>query len=450
MAQEKGKITFPADFLWGTATSSYQIEGGALSDGRGECIWTRFSHTPGKTKNGDTGDVACDHYQRYRQDVALMRDIGVQAYRYSISWPRILPQGTGALNEAGLDFYDRLTDELLHNDIQPYVTLYHWDLPQALEDQGGWANPAIVDWFAHYADVVSQRLGDRVTAWMTLNEPWCSAMLGYLLGIHAPGMRDPRRAYLAAHYLLRAHGAAVPLLRRNSPQSRLGIALNLIPQYPASDKPEDVRTARYFDGFFNRWYLDPVFKGVYPEDMLADGMISAALQGVDVSTIRQAAAPIDFLGINYYTHNTIAYDPENPQQPRQVRPAGARFTEMGWEINGQEMANTLLRVQREYAPKAMYITENGAAFADVAANGGMVEDPQRVDFLKEYLTATHAALRGGAALKGYFVWSLMDNFEWGEGYSKRFGLVYVDYPTQQRTLKRSAHFYREVIRASGF
>ncbi len=436
-------MTFPKDFVWGVATSSYQIEGAALEDGRGECIWTRFSHTPGKTKNADHGDVACDHYHRYKDDVAIIKSLGLGAYRFSISWPRVLPQGTGAVNEAGLAFYDRLTDELLAQGIQPYATLYHWDLPQALEDRGGWTNPEIIKWFADYTDVVTRRLGDRIQGWITLNEPWCSAVLGYLWGVHAPGQQDMVKAYQAAHHLLIAHGHAMPVIRQNAPGVRAGITLNLIPQVACSDDPGDVLLTNQADGFINRWFLEPVFKGSYPADLLADEMVTLALAEVDPGRIQEACVPMDFLGVNYYSRTFNSQTLEGHAR----YPSDARFTDMDWEIYGRGMGEMLLRVHQEYGPKALYITENGAAFPDPATTrDAVVEDPLRVDFYKEYLEGAQWAMAQGVPLKGYFAWSLMDNFEWAEGYEKRFGIVHVDYATQKRTPKRSALYLGEVAR----
>jgi beta-glucosidase len=440
-------MTFPHDFVWGAATSNYQIEGAAWEDGRGECIWTRFSHTPGKVTNGDTGDVACDHYHRYAEDIALLRTLGLGAYRYSVSWPRILPQGSGALNAAGLDFYDRLTDTVLSAGLRPFVTLYHWDLPQALQDQGGWVNPASVGWFAAYADAITQRLGDRVKDWTTLNEPWCSAFLGYWVGEHAPGIRDIRQGFHAAHHLLLAHAAAVPDIRRNAPGARVGITLNPAPQFPASDAPENVAIARFVDGTRNRWWLDPIYRGAYPADIAGDARIAPALEGLDVGRMGEAAVPLDFLGINYYTHNTLRHDPSRPYDGAEVFPPDARFTAMGWEIDGRHLQTILERIHADYAPPAIYVTESGAAFPEPDhVEGEVLEDPDRVEFLRAYLRGAAAALAHGVPLKGYFVWSFLDNFEWAHGYAMRFGIVHIDFATQRRTLKRSAHDYGVVVR----
>lgn len=439
-------MSFPNDFLWGAATASYQIEGAAMEEGRGECIWTRFSHTPGKVVNGDTGDVADDHYHRYPQDVALMKDVGLKAYRYSLSWPRVIPLGTGETNPIGLDFYDRLTDEILKAGIQPWVTLYHWDLPQALEDKGGWSNPDIVGWFMEYSELVTRRLGDRVKHWITLNEPWCSASLGYLYGVHAPGDKNPKRAFLAAHHLLLAHGEAMKIIRKNVPDAKAGITLNLTPQLPATDHPDDIRVARRSDGFSNRWYLDPVFKGEYPPDIVEEVMSMEGMEGVDLSNVKVAAQPADFLGINYYMRWIHKHVPGKPDESEFAFPPTSIFTDMGWEVNGNAMANMLVRVQQEYNPKAIYITENGAAYPEPeTVTEAVLEDPERVAFLKEYFDAAQDAIQRGALLKGYFVWSFLDNFEWAFGYSKRFGITHVDYKTQKRTPKRSSLYLKDVI-----
>ncbi len=442
-------MSFPNGFLWGAATASYQIEGAAMEDGRGECIWTRFSHTPGKVMNGDTGDVADDHYHRYTQDVALMKDLGLQAYRYSISWPRVIPLGTGETNPLGLDFYDRLTDEILKANIQPWVTMYHWDLPQALEDKGGWANPDIVGWFSEYAELMTRRLGDRVKHWITFNEPWCTATLGYLYGSHAPGLQDPQKAFAASHHLLLSHGAGMQIIRRNVPDAQAGITLNLSPQIPATNHPDDIRVARRSDGLLNRWYLDPVFKGQYPPDTVEEVMAQGGLAGIDLTEVKSAQQPMDFLGINYYMRWVLAHVPGSPDEAQHAFPPEAQFTDMEWEVNGAAMADLMVRVQREYNPKAIYITENGAAYPEPETTYDTVlEDPQRVAFLKEYFEASQDAIQRGALLKGYFVWSFLDNFEWSYGYTKRFGIVHVDYQTQKRTLKRSAHYLKDVIQTN--
>lgn len=438
-------MTFPKDFLWGVAASSYQIEGAALTDGRGECIWTRFSHTPGKVKNGDTGDIACEHYTRYPEDIALMKDLGLQAYRFSLSWPRVLPTGTGAVNPAGLEFYDRLVDEILKAGMQPWATLYHWDLPQALEDQGGWTNPAVVDWFVEYTDVITKRLGDRVKNWITHNEPFCAAFLGYGFGIHAPGLQDFPKALQAAHHLLVSHGKAVPVIRANVPDAKVGITLNTLPAVPASYKLADREAAWRQDGLQNRWFLDPVYRGHYPADMVE--IFGPALTGINLDEVKVAAVPTDFLGVNYYNRMIIAKSDDPIMGFTFVRPEGddVEFTAMDWEIYPPGLTDILVRIHHDYHPAALYVTENGAAFDDPSPTNGSVPDPRRVNYLKTHFEAAEKAIAEGAPLKGYFVWSFMDNFEWAEGYTKRFGIVYVDYETQKRTPKDSALYVKSVI-----
>ncbi|WP_027878487.1 GH1 family beta-glucosidase [Meiothermus cerbereus] len=433
---------FPQDFIWGTATSSYQIEGAVSEDGRGLSIWDTFSHTPGKVKGGDNGDVACDHYHRYPEDIALMKELGVNAYRFSLAWPRILPLGRGTVNPKGLDFYSRLVDTLLARGITPWVTLYHWDLPQALEDQGGWPERETAYAFAEYTDVVTRHLGDRVKHWITLNEPWCSAYLGYHIGVHAPGRQDLNLSVRASHHLLLAHGLAVPVIRQNVPGAQVGITLNLSPGHPASPDPADVAAARRFDGFQNRWYLDPLYGFGYPADMLALYSKAPPVQGDDLKTI---AVPTDFLGINYYSRAVVKNGDLEPYRFQYVR-AGEEHTDMDWEVYPEGIYETLVRVGREYRPNAIYITENGAAYPDVMGADGQVHDLERVRYFERHLDLCARAVRHGAPLKGYFAWSLLDNFEWAEGYSKRFGLVYVDFSTQKRTIKDSGLWFRDFLR----
>ena len=435
---------FPQEFVWGAATASYQIEGSA-GEGRGECIWQRFSHTPGKVANGDTGDVACDHLHRYQEDVALMRSLGLQAYRFSISWPRVLPNGTGAINPAGLDFYDSLVDSLLAANITPYVTLYHWDLPQALQDQGGWENPDSVGWFAEYARLMAERLGDRVKHWITHNEPWCAAFLGNLIGIHAPGKQDAPAAYKVAHHLLRSHGIAARAIRDVRPDAKIGIAINMNGITPASDDPKDVQAARYQDGFMNRWFLDPLFHGRYPADMVE--LLGPALEGINLDAVDVAAVPLDFFGLNFYNRENFAWDDSQPLKFKPVPTPNAERTAMGWEVHPQSLTDILVRLQTDYAMPPIFITENGAAYYDPAPSSGVVDDPQRVSYLERHFAATEAAIAQGVNMGGYFVWSLMDNFEWAEGYDKRFGVVYIDFDTLERTPKQSALFYRDHIAA---
>jgi beta-glucosidase len=438
----------PDGFLWGAATASYQIEGAAAEDGRGESIWDRFCHTPGKVANGDTGDVACDHYHRTAQDIALMRELGLQAYRFSIAWPRILPQGTGAVNSAGLDFYDRLVDELLAAGITPFVTLYHWDLPQALQDQGGWSNRATAEAFRTYADVVSKRLGDRVAHWITHNEPWCTAFLGNFTGEHAPGLRDLETTLRVAHHLLLSHGWAVPVLRANStPGAEVGITLNPDSKDPAGENEADRAAARRVDTVKDRWFLDPLFLGHYPDLVLGGRPDLIPVQPGD---LEQISVPIDFLGVNNYSRVVVQAGPRGDgSDDRVVRPEHAAYTAMGWEVAPDAFRRLLIRLQQDYRPAKMYVTENGAAYEDVVSADGEVRDPAREHYLRAYLQAAHQAIAAGANVQGYFCWSLLDNFEWSFGYSKRFGLTYVDFASQQRTIKQSGRWYARTIAAHG-
>jgi beta-glucosidase len=441
---------FPAQFLWGAATASYQIEGAIHEGGRGISIWDTFSATPGKTFRGETGAVAADHYHRMPEDVALMAQLGLGAYRFSIAWPRIQPTGTGAVNQQGLDFYDRLVDALLTYGIQPFVTLYHWDLPQALQDQGGWENRDTAQAFADYAEIVAQRLGDRVAGWITHNEPWCAAFLGYGIGVHAPGLKNRQAAIQVGHHLLLSHGLTVPRLRAASkPGTPVGITLNFNPLYPADDRPETQHDLEVADAFSNRWFLDPLYRGSYP-DLLFTGMQlnPPEMQEGDMAII---GTPIDFLGVNNYSRTVIrGRDASAPLDSSNiVAPVpGACYTEMGWEIYPQGLTDLLVRLHREYAVPALYVTENGAAFADHwDGQEEIVRDPRRVSYLREHIQAIASALEQGAPLKGYFVWSLIDNFEWAEGYSKRFGIVYIDYASQRRVLKASGKWYADFIAA---
>ena len=438
---------FPPDFVWGAATAAYQIEGAWDENGKGESIWDRFCHTPGKIENGDTGDVACDHYHRWREDVALMQEIGLRAYRFSIAWPRLLPEGRGRVNQPGLDFYDCLVDALLEAGIEPFVTLYHWDLPQALQDEGGWPARTTAEAFVEYADLASRTLGDRVRHWMTLNEPFVSAFIGYLEGRHAPGHTDLDEALAAAHHLLLAHGWAVPVIRRNSPGAQVGIALNLIPFTPASPSAADRAAAWQQDGMVNRWFLDPLAARGYPADIVQH--YGRPMDFVQPGDLEAIAVPLDFLGVNYYTRGVVRSSavPEAENTPQTVFPNPER-TEMGWEVYPEGLYRVLGRLHFGYAFPALYITENGAAYADQIGPDGQVNDAPRIAYLKAHFAQAARAIAAEVPLRGYFVWSLMDNFEWAHGYSKRFGLIYVDYPTQRRILKASAHWYRKVIAAN--
>jgi beta-glucosidase len=439
---------FPPGFLWGTATSAYQVEGSPTADGAGPSIWHRFAHTPGLVRDGSTGDVACDHYRRYRDDVALMATLGANAYRFSISWSRVLPRGRGPVNPAGLDFYERLVDALLERGIEPLVTLYHWDLPAALDDLGGWLNPDIAHWFAEYAAILFRRLDGRVKLWTTLNEPWVVTDGGYLHGTLAPGHRNRFEAPLATHHLLRAHGQAVRRYRAEG-RHRIGVVVNLEPKYPASDDPADRAATTRADAYMNRQYLDPLFLGRYPDELAhVFGEAWPQWPADDFELIRQ---PIDFLGVNYYTRSVVRFAPDAwfLQAAPVVQPR-ATYTETGWEVYAPALTDALIWVKDRYANPPIYVTENGAAFFDPPVlEGDGLADPLRVAYLRQHLAAVHTAIQRGVDVRGYFVWSLLDNFEWAHGYAKRFGIVHVDFETQKRTPKDSARFYARVIASNG-
>ncbi|GIF24207.1 beta-glucosidase [Actinoplanes tereljensis] len=449
-------ITFPDGFVWGAATASYQIEGAAREDGRGESIWDTFSREPGRVYRGHTGDVACDHYHRYVDDVALMADLGLASYRFSIAWPRIQPDGTGPVNVKGLDFYDRLTDELLGKGIDPVVTLYHWDLPQTLEDLGGWANRLTAEAFGEYAQIVYGRLGDRVGTWTTLNEPWCSAYLGYSSGRHAPGKQDPAATFAAVHHLLLGHGLAARALRSAGARS-VSITLNPSAVFPVDpDNAADREAVRIIDGLSNRVFFDPLLKGQYPADMLAHMSRFTDLSYIQDGDLATINAPIDVLGVNFYMPSYVSAKPGSPAAPDQPGSEGIAFrapngpvTDMNWPIEPSGLTRLLKRIHDDYPGTPMLITENGAAYPEGPGADGEVHDTRRIEYLDGHLRACHDALAAGVDLRGYFVWSLMDNFEWAEGYAKRFGIVHVDYATQERRLKDSAKWYREVIRRNG-
>jgi beta-glucosidase len=430
---------FPPDFVWGAATASYQIEGAATADGRGESIWDRFCATPGKVRNGDTGAVACDFYHRYPEDVALAASLGLDAFRFSISWPRVLPDGRGRVNAKGLDFYDRLVDTILAQGMRPFPTLYHWDLPQALEDEGGWTARSTAEAFVEYTETVARRLGDRIGNWITHNEPFVAAWLGYGWGWHAPGRTSEAEAIDAAHHLLLSHGWATEVLRRESPAAEVGITLDISPAYPASDSAEDSAAAHEVDGFHNRWFLEPVFHGAYPNDMLE--RFEPPVEDGDLAAI---SAPIDFLGVNNYSRWIVQANPAGGE-PLRLRGADSRYTDMGWEVYPEGLHRLLVRIRDDYAPAAIYVTENGAAYSDLVSHDGEVHDHERQTFLAEYIAAVGRAVADDVPVAGYFVWSLLDNFEWAHGYWKRFGIVHVDYPTLRRLPKLSALWYRDFI-----
>ena len=432
---------FPPGFLWGAATAAYQIEGAAAEDGKGPSIWDTFCRVPGAIATGETGDVSCDHYHRWREDVALMRELGLGAYRFSVSWPRVLPRGRGRVNEKGLDFYDTLVDALLAIGVRPFVTLYHWDLPQALQDRGGWTAPDIVAAFAEYASLLARRLGDRVTDWMTLNEPEVVAFAGHHVGVHAPGVRDFTTALRVSHHLHLAHRAGAAAIRAARPNARVGIALNMSPCEPASDAPADGAAATRMDGYLNRWFADPVFGRPYPADMLEH-----YATWVTIPALELAAQPPDFLGVNYYSRRVCRASGDGPLGLTRVEPEGSTYTALGWEVHASSLRDLLVRVTRDWAPREVIVTENGAAYDDVVRDD-RVADPERTSFLREHIAAAADALGRGVPLRGYFVWTLMDNFEWAHGTSKRFGLVHVDYDTQRRRIKDSGRWYRELIAA---
>jgi beta-glucosidase len=431
---------FPDDFRWGAATASYQIEGATSDDGRGESVWDRFAATPGKVRNGDSGEIACDFYHRYRDDIGLMGELRLDAFRFSIAWPRVLPEGRGRVNSAGLDFYDRLVDELLAQGIEPFATLFHWDTPQALEDEGGWPARETAEAFVEYAEVVAEKLGDRVHHWMTHNEPWVYAWIGHARGEHAPGRTSEADAVATAHHLLLSHGWAVQAIRRASADAQVGITLNLAHAYAASESPEDEAAAWHVDGSGNRWFLDPIFRGSYPADLLERNAIAETF--VREGDLEAIAAPIDFLGVNNYFRFVVSAGAEGPQL---VHDPEAVYTDMGWEVYPDGLHALLTRVAEDYGPGAIYVTENGAAFGDVRGHDGRVHDPERTAYLESHIDAVARAARDGVPVKGYFVWSLLDNFEWAHGYSKRFGIVYVDYPTLERVPKDSFYWYRDYI-----
>jgi beta-glucosidase len=450
-----GQLIFPDGFAWGAATSSYQIEGAVGEDGRTPTIWDAFSHTPGAIVGGDTGDVACDHYHRMEEDLDLLARLGIPHYRFSTSWTRILPDGTGKINQQGLDFYSRLVDGLLERGITPMLTLYHWELPQALQDAGGWVRRDTADAFAELAGVVGEALGDRVHDFLTLNEPWCSAFLGYATGVHAPGLTDRGAALATAHHLNLAHGRAVTALRAALPApARIGVTLNLTQADPADPgNPADVAAARHVQDISNRVFTDPMVRGRYP-----DGLIEATRHLSDWSYLREGDlaeinVPIDVLGINYYQPARIAApgsgDDFWPGTDLAVgMPLPGPYTGMGWSIVPDGLTRLLVNTHTEYPDLPLVVTENGCAFADSVTTDGAVHDPDRTAYLREHLAAVHAAIAQGADVRGYYVWSLLDNFEWAEGYSARFGVVHVDFETQRRIVKDSGHWFRDVIAAN--
>jgi beta-glucosidase len=439
---------FPADFVWGAATSAYQIEGSPLADGAGPSIWQRFAHTPGMMANGDTGDIACDHYRRYKDDVQLMRALGLKSYRFSIAWGRVLPEGTGRINQKGLDFYSRLVNELLENGIEPNATLFHWDLPAALDDRGGWLNRDSADWFAEYASVVFKALDGRVKLWSTINEPWVVTDGGYLHGALAPGHRNKYEAPIAAHNIMRASGAGIEAYRAVG-RHRIGVVFNIEPKYPASDHPKDLAATRRAQAYMNEQFADPALLGSYPpelKDIFEDAWPD--FPSDDFSLTKQ---PVDFVGVNYYTRSVVRHDKHAyPQIGKRVYQRNTTHTETQWEVYEQGLKDTLVWFKDRYGNVPIYVTENGAAFYDPpVAESDVVQDPLRVDYLRKHLRALHESIEAGVNVKGYYAWSLLDNLEWSLGFSKRFGLYHVDFATQKRTPKASAKFYANVIQTHG-
>lgn len=449
---EEQYAAFPSMFKWGTATASYQIEGAVSEDGRGSSIWDTFSHTPGKTLGGDTGDVACDHYHRFGDDIQLMAELGVGSYRFSVAWPRIFPEGEGAVEPRGLEFYDRLVDRLLAHGIEPMVTLYHWDLPSALQARGGWLNRDTAYYFREYAETLFHHFADRVGHWITHNEPWCTAYLGHGTGRHAPGLQDLGMARVAAHHTLLSHGLAVRAFRDAGYPGQIGVTLNLASTYPASQTPEAFQAVRMQDVFQNRWFLDPVLAGHYPAELQT--LLGPGPDPVVAGDLALIASPIDFLGVNYYSSSVVRWNPEGKPVPVTHVTQRDWVTDMGWPVMPHGLTDLLVRLHQDYGRGRgaqglpLYVTENGAASADEVVEG-KVADPDRIRYLKAHLEAIAKALDAGVDVRGYYLWSLMDNFEWGEGYHKRFGTVYVDYPTQARIPKASFYWYQELIQEWG-
>ncbi|NIM94795.1 MAG: beta-glucosidase [Anaerolineales bacterium] len=438
-------MCFPEDFIWGSAASAYQIEGAWNEDGKGESIWDRFCHTPGNVANNDTGDVACDHYHRYEEDIDLMTFLGIQAYRFSVSWSRVLPQGKGKVNQAGLDFYHRLVDRLLSAGIMPLATLYVWDLPQVLQEGGGWANRDTLEYFQEYAVIIYNALSDRVHLWATHNEPWVISFGGHYYGLIAPGIKDTKTAFQVAHHLLLSHGKAVKNLRAmGDDRNKIGIFLNLTPIQSVSDDAEDYETAKRVDGHMNRWFLDPIFMGTYPNDMLNwFGDYVPMIESGDMDII---STGIDYLGVNYYTRLVVEAFPEDTfLGARPIPVDGSETTESNWEVYPQGLYELLKRLEDEYHPPAIFITENGANYQDVVDEKGQINDQKRIEFLNDHFLQAYQAIKDGVSLQGYFVWSLMDVFEWDYGYSHHYGLIHVDRETLTRTVKRSGLWYRQFI-----
>lgn len=446
------KYTFPDGFEWGTVTASYQIEGASHEDGRGESIWDRFSHTPGRILDHTTGDVACDFYHRYEEDIQLLKQMGTQVFRLSISWPRIFPDGTGEPNTKGIEFYRNVLTCLKKNGIKSSVTLYHWDLPQKLQDRGGWANRDIVDWFVQYCNILFYELGDLVDYWITLNEPYCTCFLGYWSGVHAPGYHDYTAALQATHNILLAHGSVIKAYRATSLPGEIGVTLNMNMCYPLRpDHPEDIKAAKLSQMQQNCLYGDPIMKGTYPEEFF-EYLTSAGIKLPEIldGDMEQIHQELDFFGLNTYYPEHVKADPDNWPLGVKTVLTDLPLTAMDWEVDASSMYDLLMWINKRYAPKKIIITENGMANNDWVNSEGMVEDSNRVDYLKRYLTVLHKAIQNEIPVAGYYAWSYCDNFEWAFGLSRRFGLVYIDYKTLQRIPKKSYYWFSDVIRHNGF
>jgi beta-glucosidase len=443
------KVIFPEKFLWGSATASYQIEGGWNAEGKGASIWDTFTHQTGKIFENQNADVTCDHYHLWKEDIKLMKQLGLKAYRFSTSWSRVLPEGVGNVNQAGLDFYDRLVDELVKNEIEPFLTLYHWDLPQSLQDKGGWANRDIANWFVEYTALMVEKFSDRVKYWATLNEPMIVVGAGHLFGEHAPGIQDINATLATAHHLLLSHGKAVDIIRNNSRgKTEVGIVLSLSAIQPASKKEEDQLAAKKADSFINRTMLDPIFRGEYPEDLVLQlGGLFPAIESEDMKII---STPLDFLGINYYTRNVVFHDPNIPLlEFSEARPEGNPYSQM-WEVYPEGLYEVIDRVWKDSRPEKIFITENGICVADAPDLDQKVRDPRRIQYIQDHLIQVSKAIKNGIPVNGYFVWSLMDNFEWAYGYNYRFGIIHVDFATQKRLIKDSGWWYKKIIENNGF
>lgn len=441
--------SFPTEFLWGAATAAYQVEGAVAEDGRGPSIWDVFSHTPGKTRNGDTGDIACDQYHRLDADLDLMAELGIGLHRFSIAWSRVLPTGKGPLNTKGLDYYERMVDGLIARGIQPMATLYHWDLPQALHEKGGWANRDTAMYFADYATLVNRRLGDRVAFWNTLNEPWCVAFLGYRDGLFAPGIRDDALAYQVVHHQLLAHARATEQLRDEGTHGKIGLALNLVSEIPATTSDLDRAAATRMDALENRIFLDPLFKGHYPDEVMRFASPFTRFEFVREGDLEAISRPIDFLGVNFYEQHITSADPSDPERKVRVAVPGKRRTAMNIGVTPDGLLDVLTRVKRDYGEMPIYITENGIALENVVAPDGIVHDAERIQYWAEHIAAVSEAIAQGVDVRGYIAWSLLDVFEWQVGYSRQYGMVHVDRKTMKRTWKDSAHWYRAVIDSHG-